>query len=29
MENDILPISKNMAIKLAGIYKTSVARCIG
>ena len=29
MENDIRPISKNMAIKLAGIFKTSVARFIG
>jgi DNA-binding XRE family transcriptional regulator len=29
MENDIRPISKNMAIKLAAIFKTSVARFIG
>ena len=29
MENGIRPISKNMAIKLAGIFKTSVARFIG
>ena len=29
MENDIRPISKNMAIKLAEIFKTSVARFIG
>ena len=29
MENDIRPISKNMAIKLAGIFKTSVSRFIG
>ena len=29
MENDIRPISKNMAIKLAGIFKVSVARFIG
>jgi DNA-binding XRE family transcriptional regulator len=29
MENEIRPISKNMAIKLAGIFKTSVARFIG
>jgi DNA-binding XRE family transcriptional regulator len=29
MENDIRSISKNMAIKLASIFKTSVARFIG
>ena len=29
MENGIRPISKNMALKLAGIFKTSVARFIG
>jgi DNA-binding XRE family transcriptional regulator len=29
MENGIRPISKNMAIKLAGIFRTSVARFIG
>ena len=29
MENNIRPISKNMAIKLAGIFKISVARFIG
>jgi DNA-binding XRE family transcriptional regulator len=29
MENDIRPVSKNMAIKLAAIFKTSVARFIG
>jgi DNA-binding XRE family transcriptional regulator len=29
LENDIRPISKNMAIKLAAIFKTSVARFIG
>ncbi len=29
MENDVRPISKNMAIKLAAIFKTSVARFIG
>ncbi len=29
MENGIRPISKNMAIKLAAIFKTSVARFIG
>ena len=29
MENGIRPISKNMAIKLASIFKTSVARFIG
>ena len=29
MENDIRSISKNMAIKLAAIFKTSVARFIG
>ena len=28
MENDIRPISKNMALKLADIFKTSVARFI-
>ena len=29
MENGIRPISKNMALKLASIFKTSVARFIG
>ena len=29
MENDIRSISKNMAIKLAAIFRTSVARFIG
>ncbi len=29
MESGIRPISKNMALKLAGLFKTSVARFIG